>query len=462
MAEECIATERPTKDDIKTMLSSLLPELGTHWTVPLRDYAASVYDAAPLRSTSPIREDACQRVKRLVEGCATRAGCSLSDALEAGKQIVTNRVLQTGPHCHLLVEPDAFYTLLFSVMGLQAQRLPCYIWYSASTVKFIESAKKGPGWLRLENEAINLFGLPRKQMERRSICAMEDNVRFALQKQAGRSPWPALQELASLLPKSDFTSAAEAIRAANLALSKVMLPNAIKLIQFDDVDVADLVADHLGDPNSWMAINLFGRPSFAQALLGALDAFESGPWTGWIRRTTDLFWRLFNGRLCPLRLNGSHFVSPIIADWRLPAEAEAIAAALRAGQIIPNLLMTFFVISILPGLRVLGGCRQIAYYPLMREVVEAALSACGHVGLQLNLSRETRTSVWGHRVLKPAPACAVTEFDGGSIAAMLDRFGQQPLEQACGDLRSFTADPLWTGLAGRLANGSPAAATGPV
>ena len=63
-------------------------------------------------------------------------------------------VLQTGPHCLLLIEPDAFYTHLFSLLGLQAHVREWYITYHASTVSFSEKAKKGPGWLWLQDEPL--------------------------------------------------------------------------------------------------------------------------------------------------------------------------------------------------------------------------------------------------------------------------------------------------------------------
>lgn len=49
-------------------------------------------------------------------------GCAEDRIHRIGEEILKAPVMQTGPHLHLLIEPDAYYTHLFSLMGLMAHR----------------------------------------------------------------------------------------------------------------------------------------------------------------------------------------------------------------------------------------------------------------------------------------------------------------------------------------------------
>jgi hypothetical protein len=372
-----IASRFSSVSEIQNTLSRLMPVLQDYWTRPLRDYAATAYRSQIIGDPVGMRLDAMQRLQACVERAALRAGYDLEHAADAVAQLATTPVLQTGPHCHLLVEPDAFYTQLFALMGLSAHKLRWNIWYGASTVKLIESAKKGPGWLRLQGSVVNVFGLPRKQMDAYSLCGLpKRSLYFRLSSAGDEGPVNAsARALLQLLPTAEFASAALAIKAANHVLWQRFAPETIGLVQLDDFDAADLLVDHLSEDTSWLSRHLFGEDGWAIAAMEALRELNEGPWSGWIAQTSDLFWRQSDGRLYPLRLRGS-----CLSDGRDPAfsvsfERVAIAAALRDRHLVPGLLMTFLLLSILPGVRVLGGCRQVVYYPLMRYVAARAFHA---------------------------------------------------------------------------------------
>lgn len=248
----------PTKEqescsasDIRRTLSALMPDLSRYWQRPLHAYASVVYDVDPFRSDCPERNEAMNRLGECIERTALRAGFEAEDARNASLQILASPVLQTGPHCLLLIEPDAFYTHLFSLLGLKAHGRKWHISYSVSTTSFIEAAKKGPGWLQLESEPLNLFGLSRRRMDGCSICCLNGPYHFALTNPKGEAaPNASAARLLGDLHSDEFPSAAEAIKAANQVLWRRKFASPVNLLQLDDFDIADLVADHLEDVQS--------------------------------------------------------------------------------------------------------------------------------------------------------------------------------------------------------------------
>ncbi|MQB45975.1 hypothetical protein [Rhizobium sp. ICMP 5592] len=437
-------------EEVKRALSHLMPDLARFWALPLEDYAYAVYEDRA-RGRCSIRDDAMIRFRTFVSRVALRAGLSEDDAEQASQQIASSPVMQTGPHCHLLIEPDAFYTHLFSALGLTAHAHRWHISHCSSTVKFTEKSKKGPGWLSLGGEVVNVFGLSRSRMVPYSICGFNGPYRFTMAAQNGGATNPAVARLKAILPDMEFPSAAEAIKAANQILWRRSFPASLRLLQFDDIDIADLVAEHFEDPASWLSSRFADGGFFAESILRAMDQLNAGPWAGWIRQTTDFFWGLDDGRILPLRLRDGVLSggSPSIPKVRF--DPESIATSLRQRKLVPNLLMTFLVASILPGIRVLGGCRQTVYYPLMRHLVATALEATGDRDLLDALRADERPGMWGHRVLRPKDRCPFVEIEeDGAALEVAGRYGARSLEDAAGDLASFTSDPIWAQLSARI------------
>lgn len=437
--------------EVRWSLSCLMPDLVRFWALPLKDYAYAVYNVGA-RGRSPVRDDAMSRFQKFIERIALRSGATPDDAEQASRQIAVSPIMQTGPHCHLLIEPDTFYTHLFSALGLTAHAHRWHICYSSSTVKFIEKSKKGPGWLALDGEVVNVFGLSRSRMDPYSICGFNGPYRLTLAGSDGSEPANvAAARLRAILPDRVFPSAAEAIKAANQVLWRRSFPLSLGLLQFDDIDVADLVAEHLEDPTSWLSSRFASDGLFAERILRAIDRLNIGPWRGWVRQTTDFFWGLENGRIFPLHLHDGVLSGGTRSACRVNFDPENIAASLRQRKLVPNLLMTFLVTSILPGVRVLGGCRQIVYYPLMRYLVASALDSSDDRELLDALRADERPGLWGHRVLRPKDSSPFVEIEESEKALeVVARYGARSLEESAGDLASFTNDPIWAGLSARI------------
>jgi hypothetical protein len=440
--------------DIRHSLSYLMPHLTPHWVRPLRSYASVVYETEHHQSDSAVRNHAMDLLRNCIERAARRSGYNDEEARSASLELLASPVLQTGPHCLLVLEPDAFYTHLFSLLGLMAHGRQWHITYFVSTSAFKERAKKGPGWLQLEGEPLNLFGLPRSRMDGSSIACSNGSYRFALSNSKGdAAPNTSAARLLDELPSVPFPSAAEAIRMANYALWRRRFPTSVKLLQLDDFDIADLIADHLSDEGSWMSAYITG--GIALSILSEIDRLNAGPWRGWIRRTTDFFWRLEKNRVVPLRLQDGMLRTSPSLNFEVELSPGSIAKALRQRAILPSLFTAFLVTSILPGARVLGGCRQTIYFPLMRYLASIGIEQSGDLSLLKALREDHQPSVWGHRALSPAGGDPFQETEHAQgVSPLLTRYAEMPLVQSSSDLASFTTDPIWVELSEHIAAGT--------
>lgn len=442
--------------DVRRALSYLMPHLAPYWARSLRTYAAAVYDVEHFHSGDATRAHAMDLLRNCVERAARRSGYGEEEARSASLELVASPVLQTGPHSLLLVDPDAFYTHLFSLLGLMANQRQWHITYFVSTSAFTERAKKGAGWLRLEDEPLNLFGLPRRRMDGGSIGCLNGPYRYALSNSKGETaPNASSACLLGELPAGEFASAAEAIKMGNHALWRRCFPESVSLLQLDDFDIADLIADHLEDVGSWISAHMIGDGAVAESILSAIDRLNAGPWGGWVRRTTDLFWRLEENRVVPLHLQDGVLKSIRPPSFEVKFTPSSLATALRQRTILPGLFTAFLVISILPGVRVLGGCRQTVYFPLMRYLTSIGVERSGDLSLLKALGEDDHPGLWGHRVLRPAGGDPFHEIERtGNVSSLVSGYAEMPLVEASGALASFTKDPIWAQLSAQIDAGT--------
>ncbi|MER9732970.1 hypothetical protein [Mesorhizobium sp. M0217] len=444
------------KQAVLGSLTALYPWMSPYHSRPIRDYAFRLFTAPASVPMPEIRLRAFTKLLDIIRKAATRNGLSADTALEICRDFQRRRVLQTGPHLFLLLEPEAYYTHIFSLLGLSAHGCSTYVSYAVSTVNLVEKPRKGPGWITVDGKPVNVFGLSRSRMIGYSLLAGPGPYRFELLPREPNTGGDALTLLRSLLPKTQFDRPAHAIKAANLILWPRMFGDRFAFLQIDDEDIADLVADHLSDENSWLRMRLLEDPKFASNILAGIDGLASGPWSGWLARGTDFFWLYENGKRLPLRLVAGELIDPATGMKVACFTAPDILARLANRSLVPNLLLMFLVLSILPGVRALGGSYQPIYYPLMRYVVSRALEATGvDEDLQQALASDDVPGAWGHRVIEcdDDPLELFLKGRNGAMSDLIGRLGDISFAEACGSMKGFVTDPSWNELHSRLRQG---------
>ncbi|RAZ88883.1 hypothetical protein DPM33_20840 [Mesorhizobium hawassense] len=454
--EELTVGADDAKQAVLGSLTALYPWMSQYHSRPIRDYAFRLFDAPTSWSMPEVRFRALTKLLDIIRKAATRNGLSTDTASEICRDFERCRVLQTGPHLLLLMEPEAYYTHIFSLLGLSAHGCSTYVSYAVSTVSLVEKPRRGPGWLAVDGKPVNVFGLSRSRMAGYNLLAGPGSYGFELVPTEPNVEGDALARLRSLLPKTQFKRPAHAIKAANLVLWPKMFAGRFAFLQIDDEDIADLVADHLSDEDSWLRTRLLEDPKLASNILVGLDRLAAGPWSGWLARGTDFFWFYENGKRLPLRLAAGELVHPATGTKVARFTAPDILERLANRSLIPNLLLVFLVLSILPGVRVLGGSHQPLYYPLMRYVVGRALEVAGvDADLLQALATDDAPGAWGHRVIECDDDPFELFLNGGNgwMSDLIDRFGDISFAEACGSMKGFVSDPSWQELHRRLRQG---------
>ncbi len=446
---DSLATDSEKKAAVLETLATLYPWMRPYYPRPLRDYASRLYDPLTPSALPECRAQALEKLLVLVRKAAIRAGLPAGAATKICQDFDERRVLQTGPHLLLLLEPEAYYTHIFSLLGLSAHGCSTYVSYAVSTMSLAERARKGPGWLTVDGKAVNVFGLSRSRMIGYSLLTGPGSYRFELTPTDGEGEDDTLDQLRRFLPKTQFQRPAQAIKAANLALWPQLFGDRFTFLQLDDEDVADLVADHLSDNTSWMRRRLLENPQVASGILAEIDRLATGPWAGWLTRGTDFFWSYEHGKRVPLRLAGQDLVHQATGAKVARFAAAEIIERLLDRSLIPNMFLVFLALAILPGVRVLGGSHQPIYYPLMRYVVCRALKAAGlDMEFCQALAIDELPGAWGHRVVEgsAAPFDLFRNTGADGSRGLIRDCGDTTLIEVSGGMHSFVHDVAWSEL----------------
>ena len=279
-----------------------------------------------------------------------------------------------------------------------------------------------------------------------SLLTGPGSYQFELTPAEQSSEVDALALLRKLLPKGQFARPAHAIKAANLMLWPHLFGNRFAFLQIDDEDIADLVADHLLDEASWLRARLLEDPKLASNILTEIDRLAERPWGGWLARSTDFFWLYENGRRLPLRLTAGDLINQASGAKVARFAAPDIIERLTDRTLIPNLLVMFLVVSILPGVRALGGSHQPVYFPLMRHILFQALKGADvDADLRHALASDDVPGAWGHRVIEcdDDPLELLRNDDIVETNDLLDRFSNMTFSEACGRMSGFVSDTSW-------------------
>ncbi|SDN96128.1 hypothetical protein [Ensifer sp. YR511] len=439
-------------------LGTLYPWMKEYHQRPLRDYATRIFDYCGPKSPCELRARSFAKVLNVLRRAGERNGMSVESVSKICSDFKARPVLQTGPHLLLLIEPEAYYSHVFSLIGLSAHGQASYVSYAVSTVNLVERPRKGPGWLSVDGQAVNVFGLSRSELLPYSLLSGRGAYEFKL-KSTEASNGHALAQLRELLPSAQFERPSHALKCANRALWPELFGTGFSFLQIDDEDIADLVTDHLTEWGSWLRSRLLENKSFAYNILSEIDKLTTGAWGGWLTRGTDFFWLYENGKRVPLRLVAGDLVHPTTGLNVAAFTASDIIPRLVDRSLIPNLLLMFLVLAVLPGVRVLGGSHHPIYYPLMRYVVCRALAATGLDGDLVDaLATDDMPGAWGHRIIDCGgpPIERLGNLLTGKVDEVVGSFGDIPLFDACGGMNGFVSDPQWCELRRSLQAGTTA------
>lgn len=455
--DRAIEAARPPRH-LLAALALLCPEvtqdIENHWDEPVTSYAGHLWrpTIAPLsrigtEARAILREALCRHLGPTMAHQGMEAALGAFDHAAA---------IQTGLHCQLLLDRKTFDAFVLSWLGAVENRLSAFLVFSGTTMTMETVGREGPGWLDTGADKVNLFGMGRHKLSRRSVCAtgpvsLNKQALEAISQTMSGTPW-----VGTLLRRADevFASAADALTAINADLARAWdhLPLA-RPIFIDDRFAAMVLACHLEDKDS-IPSKLFADPHRRRRLEHALQLASNGPFGGFLPGGTLHFWGVRDRRVRKLGVEQDRLVElERPHGLSIPLDRPRLRQALLDGELLPNLFLVFLVLAILPRVRAMGGLRQIGYVPLFQAVLLAALDNEAPDERELATDLTLRENGWGMHVIdEPLPVLGqLAGLPATDILPQLYRhYRHRTLGDVTRNLMVIDENPRWRRLAAQL------------
>ncbi|TPL85240.1 hypothetical protein FJ941_07775 [Mesorhizobium sp. B2-3-13] len=444
------ATPAPPAE-ILAVLSLLCPEvvrdIEQNWNASVSDYARHLWRPV----AKPVSGPAIAARSMLREVLHQRLGVTMQPE-EIGKaldEFEYRPVIQSGLHCLLLMDRITFDALLFAWLGAVENELSAFVGFMGTTMTMETIGREGPGWLDVGDDKVNLFGMGRHKLCRKSACAagpvtLNKRALEAVGDERDASRW-----LGTLLARQDkvFGTAADAMTALNEDLVANWDRSGMALPVFiDDRLAAAAMARHLQYDGSLIS-RLLMEPARRRRLEHALQEAASGPFGRFLPNATDYFWGIREERVRKLVLeNGNLIELDKPHGLSIPFERPHLKQALLDGVLLPNLFLTFLVLAILPRVRVVGGLRQIGYVALFHSILLAALDETTPEERDLVAELQVRENAWGTRVIDEK--ISVREQlarlpEGALFADLLRQYRSRTFAEATDNLKLIRENARW-------------------
>ena len=390
--------------EVLAVLSLLCPEvvrdIEQNWNAPVSDYARHLWRPVARPASGPaiaarsiLRDVLHQRLAAIMQPE------EVGKALDEFEHIP---VIQSGLHCLLLMDRITFDALLLAWLGGVETGLSAFVGFMGTTMTMETVGQEGPGWLDVGDDKVNLFGMGRHKLCRKSVCAAGPVSLNKRALEAVGDETDARSWLGTLLASQDkvFATAADALTELNGDLVADWDRSGMaRPVFIDDRLAASAMARHLDDDGSLLSRLLF-EPARRQRLDHALQKAALGPFGRFLPNATDYFWGIREERVRKLVLeNGRLIEADRPHGVSIPFERLHLRQALLDGVLLPNLFLMFLVLAILPRVRVVGGLRQIGYVALFHSILLNALDESAPEERDLAAELAVRENAWGMRVI---------------------------------------------------------------
>ncbi|MGB3386888.1 MAG: hypothetical protein WBA88_02790 [Pseudaminobacter sp.] len=455
--DQAIEAARPPQH-LLAALSLLCPEVAQdierHWNQPVTSYAGHLWRSTVAPASRMGKE--ARSILRETLGSHVGKAVPHQDIEVALREFDHTAAIQTGLHCQLLLDRTTFDAFVLSWLGAVENRLSTFLVFSGTTMTMETVGREGPGWLDTGPGKLNLFGMGRHKLSRRSVCATGP---VSLNKEALEAlsqKIPGAPSIGVLLERADevFASAADALAAINADLAHEWdrSPGTRPLF-IDDRFAAIVLARHLEDKDS-IPSKLLTNPSRRRHLEHALQLASAGPFGGFLPDGTLHFWGIRDRRVRKLTVEQDRLVEigrP--HGLSIPLDRQHLREALLAGALVPNLFLLFLVLAILPRVRAMGGLRQIGYVPIFQSVLLSALDDKSPEERELAADLRRVENGWGMRVIDESMPVLdqIAGLPPADVLPQLHRhYQQRTLADVTRNLLVIGENPRWRKLAAQL------------
>lgn len=438
------------------MMGNICPSIGAHisaaWDNTLSAYIHQVWQK-PISCTSKIAMQSRKAFYAALRKTAKQQGIDCEQALAEFERYP---VLQTGPHCQLYTNAVDFNAALTSWMGSKLHNLNYTVILNSVTRTMQWEKKQGPGWLNLKHDDICLFDLSPKKMSKLSVCASHlepsfniNNLTSYLQKPSSTEK-KGLEKLLKLIPTEKCDDFISAFTLTNQALLNQCDENQdVRALIIDDRFTAMVVSEHLRNPHSFVYKLIFSvnlQTHLERLLSSKLHEKQHL----FLKPSTDYFWGLRDNKIRRLKITNNCLQEDIAEHnkpIKIPMESGAICEALNSGILLPNIFLSFLVLSLLPQIRVIGGTRQIGYFPLIQEIFSRLLDTdVFEENELLQELKENDLSAWGTNFIQDE----VTPLEwlgylpkGKEFSILSKHYCDMSIAEVTKELSIFKNHPIW-------------------
>lgn len=357
----------------------------------LREYLRRLWDVPSTPKMSPWLSTLVEALGRTLVRQGRR------EVEEICSAFARRPVLQQADHSNLLLDEETFLNnYLFHIAGREA-RQPFAVTSQCSTVVCFSRRvpPTGPVFLHTRGAILNVFGRSKRVYKDSSFCALPSPVELAFSVLSGPAPAPGDPVLSQLLGRR-YPSAPDAFRHCNDDIwSALAVGPGPERVQVDEAMTSEALALHLEDDQSPVHHLLFEEPVRDAFLDAKREIVDSSRNIVINRAEPDGFWLRRGDRLYPVVLAGTGRS----AEWRLGNDGcalplspsrDAIAAALRRGDLYTDRLLAYLVRCLLPGAVAVGGTIQQDYVASYREILLETHRRCPFL-----TESELRVLRWG-------------------------------------------------------------------
>ncbi|RUU75012.1 hypothetical protein EOD03_25665, partial [Mesorhizobium sp. M7A.T.Ca.TU.009.01.1.2] len=159
--------------DILAVLSLLCPEvvrdIEQNWNAPVSEYARHLWRPVARPASGP----AIAARSILLDILHQRLSLIMQpeEVVKALEEFDHRPVIQSGLHCLLLMDRITFDALLFAWLAAVENGLSAFVGFMGTTMTMETIGREGPGWLDVGDDKVNLFGMGRHKLCRKSACA---------------------------------------------------------------------------------------------------------------------------------------------------------------------------------------------------------------------------------------------------------------------------------------------------
>lgn len=437
--------------EILAVLSLLCPEvvrdIEQNWNAPASDYARHLWRPVARPASGP-----SIAARSILRDALQQRLAAIMQPEEIGKaldEFEHRPVIQSGLHCLLLMDRITFDAFLLAWLGAVETGLSAVVGFMGTTMTMETVGQEGPGWLDVGDDKVNLFGMGRHKLCRKSVCAAGPVSLNKRALQAVGNETDARSWLGTLLASQDkvFATAADALTELNEDLvADWDRSGTARPVFIDDRLAAAAMARHLDDEGSLLS-RLLMEPTRRQRLDRALQEAASGPFGRFLPNATAYFWGIREQRARKLVLENGQLIEPDRPHGlSIPFERQHLRQALLDGLLLPNLFLMFLVLAILPRVRVVGGLRQIGYVALFHQILLNALDETALGERDLAAELQVQENAWGMRVIdeKISVREQLAALPAGALFQdLLQQYRLRTFAETTGDLKLVRENARW-------------------